>query len=971
MSFYLKNNNTPRGSSNDPVVISSDDSDEEELHNFPALRRTQRTIKDYFAPIKKTVRSDNDIVILSVNNSNVFSNLKRRHVGGNGEVFAENKRKKIENSNKSSQISSSSGENDKKENNFNKSRLLITYHNKDKNCLFTDSEYESTDDKESSIDNNSPVSNDNKFDENVIQDLADASMNLDISDIQGILEGKMVNNGEKSKEEVEDESYQLIDLEDDSFVARGGALFEVTCNDSNTSDNDSKKEVEKEEKLPVRKYVKEDYKDIEEYYNENIKKKDQSDTVVDPTDVFEDRTKTEQLENYRTYGEIVTLSRFTIEEILSVDKSKRLLGGLMTDNRYQMVTSKLYNLMKTVLSFVENYDKKMKINTPKNFVGELKEYQMEGLAFLVAREFSYPCGGILADDMGLGKTAQMIALILYQKANKKENELLEDIRVKVAENRGLFPIKTTLIVSPSSLMNQWMNEIAKFSKKGKLRTTIFHGSKKMEDPKKLGDYDIIITSYNTLVLELDHLLEGEEEDEDDGENFKVNRKKEQKEARKRKGPDNSILTQVCFQRIILDEAHSIKNRKTKTSKACTRLSALRRWCVTGTPINNDLWDGFSLFRFLRTVPVDQEGIWKQFVNSNSKYGQCRLEILVSAMLIRRTKEEKNDEGRFLVKLPERKIEQVTLNMAPEERLIYDQMYRAAQQYVMSFLGNYSDTPIDYITIDKVSSDKNPFLNVYHTSMVGESKFKEMACILSFLLRLRQACNHLFLTRNGLDLECFDAIGGECKETSEKANSIVEKILNETDEKNDHLRVFEEDFVSSKMNALFERIDKILSNTEDKIVIISQWTSMLRLIHPHLKKRQIEFSEITGDIVQKCRDIAQENINSDDSSVRVMLLSLKAGGVGLNLVGANHIFILDLHWNPYIEDQACDRIYRIGQNKDVFIYKFVCKDTIEQKILNLHEKKKGLSNMFLGKASEKKGNQLNNEDLAFLFGMEKK
>uniref|UniRef100_A0A0N5CD09 Helicase ATP-binding domain-containing protein n=1 Tax=Strongyloides papillosus TaxID=174720 RepID=A0A0N5CD09_STREA len=706
---------------------------------------------------------------------------------------------------------------------------------------------------------------------------------------------------------------------------------------------------------------------------EEASRLERSDTLSKGSDVRTNQgsfINEQQLKNYRAYGQLIHLDDVTIGSILSIGNLRGSSRGRMRNDDWDQASCKINNLFKTVLHFVEQYDKKSKIGTPRSFSGRLKPYQEEGLAFLVKRESSFPCGGILADDMGLGKTAQMISLILHQKNNSDdEYKKLEDARFRIAKGEGLAPIRATLIVAPSGLMGQWDSEIKKFAKWGGLRITTFHGNNRTTNPRDLSDFDIVITSYGTVTSELGYLLGDCDSEGDCG--SKAGKSKKPKTKTPSSG---SVLAKVCFQRIILDEAHSIKNRKSLTSKACASLSGLRRWCVTGTPIHNDLWDGFSLFRFLRTDPLDQETIWKSYINTTTKHGLCRLDILVGAVLLRRTKDQLNEDGECLVKLPARFCERITLDMDPRERLIYDQMFKAAQEFVRSFLDRYSDSDIGYSHSETVDRSRNPFINVRNMSADDDDRFQDMACILVLLLRLRQACNHMSLTKKGLDLDCFD--GGENSVVDENVlatvgnsmNNFLEENCKDADNEKDHLKVFEDDFASSKIVALFERVDRIFNETEDKIIIVSQWTSMLRLVHSHLNKRNIAFVEITGAVDQEARHSAQKVINSNGSTKheRIMLLSLKAGGVGLNLVGANHLFILDPHWNPFMEDQACDRIYRIGQEKDVFIHKFVCSNSIEQRVLNLQDRKRNLSDTFLKKAGHKKGCKLTNEDLAYLF-----
>uniref|UniRef100_A0A0N5CFN1 Helicase ATP-binding domain-containing protein n=1 Tax=Strongyloides papillosus TaxID=174720 RepID=A0A0N5CFN1_STREA len=683
------------------------------------------------------------------------------------------------------------------------------------------------------------------------------------------------------------------------------------------------------------------------------------------------KTEDDMVNEIKRSGFVISLlDAMTVDSIVTTSKAKRLIGGLMNEDRMNTITEKLASLFKTLIRFSETFDSKTKIETPGNFVMELNTYQKRGLAFLVEREKSYPSGGILADDMGLGKTAQMISLLVYQKHKEKKKddanyERLNSLKNRKAQENGLVPIKTTLIVTPLSLMSQWESEIRKFTGGGFLSVYQFHGPKRTDDVRVLMSYDVVISSYNTIASEFSHTVENEEDE--DGK--KPKKDKQLKKPSTRRASKTSVLEKVCFQRVILDEAHTIKNRNSKVSRACSALSALHRWCVTGTPIHNEMMDAFSLYRFLRCYPIDQEAMWKQYMNSGSAEGPLRLKSLVKATLLRRTKDETSEEtGEKLVKLPKRHIEQVELEMTPAERLIYDQMFNAAQKFVKSFLDELNSAKNDgNILSNHISESKNPFLNGKMND--SDDNFKKMACILVYLLRLRQACNHFYLTKDGLDLNCFDAVDEKTaalmKADKDLSQSLDESLMSDAGI-DDHLEVFKRDFMSSKIKALFERLDKVFIETNDKIIIISQWTSMFNLIQQHLVERDIPYVAITGEVSQEDRQSAQGAINAANSGIRVMFLSLKAGGVGLNLIGANHIFMLDLHWNPFNEDQACDRIYRIGQTKEVFIHKFVCKNTVEKRVMELQDKKRELSKEFLGETKTKKANRLDNQDLAFIF-----
>ncbi|KAM3728182.1 Transcription termination factor [Dirofilaria immitis] len=157
---------------------------------------------------------------------------------------------------------------------------------------------------------------------------------------------------------------------------------------------------------------------------------------------------------------------------------------------------------------------------------------------------------------------------------------------------------------------------------------------------------------------------------------------------------------------------------------------------------------------------------------------------------------------------------------------------------------------------------------------------------------------------------------------------------------------------------------------DKCVIVSQWTSLLNILEYHLERKQVLYTSINGKVPSSDRQKRANSFNEINNGPRVMLLSLTAGGVGLNLVGGNHLFLVDLHWNPALEQQACDRIYRIGQTKNVFVHKLVCLETIEERVLALQQIKQTLSKDVLEGVSSKKLSKLTIADLKYLFDLDR-
>ncbi|KAH7660455.1 Protein F54E12.2, partial [Aphelenchoides avenae] len=397
---------------------------------------------------------------------------------------------------------------------------------------------------------------------------------------------------------------------------------------------------------------------------------------------------------------------------------------------------------------------------------------------------------------------------------------------------------------------------------------------------------------------------------------------------------SSVLAQIVWQRIILDEAHVIKNRNSLASKACCRLVAFNRWCLTGTPIHNELWDLYSLIKFLRVQPFDERTHWKEYIMSSSKHASQRLNTLVKSLLLRRTKDQKDaltDEP--IVTLKPRLVEEVKVVMEGLEAEVYHQMKEAVKLRVKTLLeDNYEDVGLSHRRKKKknvTDEVRNPF-KTGARAITGDN-FQSMSCILVLLLRLRQAAVHMFLTAQDIDMDAFRNEGlGEADALEQSLANMslhgnLREALEESFASSDETRmqqigaVFEPDYLSAKVRAMLERLDEIVKKGE-KCVIVSQWSTMLDLIERHVRARGIRLTSITGKVLTKDRQERVDSFNKEGRGAQVMLLSLTAGGVGLNLVGGNHLFLVDLHWNPALEQQACDRIYRMGQTRDVFIHK---------------------------------------------------
>jgi transcription termination factor 2 len=263
-------------------------------------------------------------------------------------------------------------------------------------------------------------------------------------------------------------------------------------------------------------------------------------------------------------------------------------------------------------------------------------------------------------------------------------------------------------------------------------------------------------------------------------------------------------------------------------------------------------------------------------------------------------------------------------------------------------------------------------------------------LLVLLLRLRQICCHPGLIKSMIDTEARAAAGAiEDKELG--ADGVDDDLVSQladmsltsgASSKDQEIQsclnldnpVFKERRQSSKIAKVVEELTRIHERYEEtgvmeKAVVVSQWTSMLEIIKSHVEKVGLRCTEINGKVPVKLRGDVVTAFNRKGAAPHVMLLSLAAGGVGLNLVGANHLFLLDMHWNPQLEQQACDRIYRVGQTREVTIHRFLCEDTVETRIQDLQRKKLDLAEGVLTGAKRTGANKLTMDDLKMLFNVQ--
>jgi superfamily II DNA or RNA helicase len=461
---------------------------------------------------------------------------------------------------------------------------------------------------------------------------------------------------------------------------------------------------------------------------------------------------------------------------------------------------------------LRNFDAIKTAPLPTLLQAELREYQHQGLNWLqFLRE--YELNGILADDMGLGKTVQALSHLLLEK---------EQGRLK----------RPCLIIAPTSVLFNWAKEIDKFTPS--LSYIVINGTKRYENFEQFDQYDIVITSY-PLVLK-----------------------------------DIEIHQQHVYYYLILDEAHYIKNPKTKLYQAMLTLKADHKLCMTGTPMENHLGEFWAQFNFL--LPGFLAGyqqfsrLFKTPIEKNDDHERkVMLNQRIKPFILRRSKELIAKE------LPSKTIIIQTLKIDGKQAELYESVRLTM------------DTRLKEI-------------------IAAKGLQRSQIEILDALLKLRQVCNHPQL----LSLP--------------SAKSVTQ---------------------SAKLEFLMETLPEMVEEGR-KVLIFSQFTSMLALIETELVASNIPYVKLTGSSRNR-----QELVETFQSGkVPVFLISLKAGGVGLNLTAADTVIHFDPWWNPAVENQATDRAYRIGQDKPVFVYKLIIENSIEERILQIQKKKAELANALL-------------------------
>ncbi|KAL2200430.1 SNF2 family N-terminal domain-containing protein [Corynascus similis CBS 632.67] len=621
-------------------------------------------------------------------------------------------------------------------------------------------------------------------------------------------------------------------------------------------------------------------------------------------------------------------------------------------------------------------------------------------------------GGILADMMGLGKTLSVLSLVTKtldaadrwsqltpqqpKAPERKPQHPFQQFEVPRPAALELTPLrqnaKATLLVCPLSTVTNWEEQIKQHIKPGSITYHIYHGPNRIKDVAQLAQFDLVITTYGSVVSELN--------------------------SRSRRKRGAYPLEEIGWFRIVLDEAHTIREQNTLAFKSICRLQANRRWAVTGTPVQNKLEDLASLLAFLRLKPFDEKSKFLQFIIQPFKAADPeivpKLRVLIDTITLRRLKDK--------IHLPARTDEVVKLDFSPEERQVYDWFAKTAQDRVRALTGQAigqerivggrtmihilrsilqlrlicahgkdllsdedladlqgmtADTPIN---LDGDDEDEQPVLqekkayemlylmqegNSDNCSRCGsklgaievdDPESDRQDDILGYMAR----CFHTYCPscvsflrneQNGCEA-CTGLVKSSCVELHRK-RADIEHESRVAKNKGGANKITPDERYTGPHTKTRALVEELLANKEKsamfpneapfKSVVFSGWTSHLDLIQIALDNAGITYTRLDGKMSRPARNAAMDAFR-DDKSVQVILVSIMAGGLGLNLTAGNTVYVMEPQFNPAAEAQAVDRVHRLGQTRCVRTVRFIMKDSFEEKMLQLQDKKKKLASL---------------------------
>ena len=506
-----------------------------------------------------------------------------------------------------------------------------------------------------------------------------------------------------------------------------------------------------------------------------------------------------------------------------------------------------------LLNRLEDGDTIEPLSEPDGFEGTLRPYQKRGYAWLAFLK-RWGLGACLADDMGLGKTVQALALLRRTYNGYEENGSAKNGDSEISR-------QPSLIVCPTSVVTNWKKEANRFTPD--LSVLVHHGGDRTSDEEafteQMANHTLVVTNYALLRRDVE------------------------------------LFRAISWDTVVLDEAQYVKNPSAQRTQAARSLNAQHCIAMTGTPVENNVGDLWSIMEILNPGLLGSQASFKKkffrpIQNERDEEAMHRLKRITGPFILRR---EKTDP-KVIDDLPE-KQEMIVYTSLTEEQA---SLYRAVVKETTAAL----------------EGEKS------------ELDMERRGLVLSTLMQLKQICNH------------------------------PAQYLHDDSKIADR---------SGKLARLVEMLEEVLAANE-RALIFTQFTEMGTMLKRHLQEtfgREALF--LHGGVTQEKRDQMVERFQEADDAPPFFLLSLKAGGTGLNLTRANHVFHYDRWWNPAVENQATDRAFRIGQTRRVQVYKFVCAGTLEERIAEMIERKKSLADQVVD-AGEGWVTELSTDELKDLF-----
>ncbi|KAI0971986.1 SNF2 family N-terminal domain-containing protein [Xylaria arbuscula] len=597
----------------------------------------------------------------------------------------------------------------------------------------------------------------------------------------------------------------------------------------------------------------------------------------------------------------------------------------------------------------------------------LKRHQKQALTFMMQRERGWAFdqdfvnrvsnayqdeepaefrGGIIADTMGLGKTLTMIALVATDLDNPAERH--DGVGI---HHQDVPRVETTLIIIPPPLLDTWEEQLAEHVFHNRFNWCRHHGKNRIGSFDELYSQNIILTTYHTVSAE-----------------WKAYNNNQ-----------TSLLFSVEWKRVILDEAHFIRNMNSTMARAVCSLSASSRWAVSGTPVQNRLSDLTSLLKFIRANPYNDIKQFETDISSLWKSGKDeeaikRLQYLSACLVLRRAK--------GTIDLPAKRDLLCPVDFLPDERELYEtlkhQAIHSIDEAVSGQHGNsrpgvyanalqrieslrlFSDLGLQYHARHETQSD-DKWSRIAQQTFNSKRGIDSLSC--SQCLLLLDFADSLLDepgpgTPNPQFSSCMKFICSDCVRKLNQGNRAVEcghKPACPVASVSTGSDVFEETpdtlssasslslRLSSKVEALVTDLMRLPKDT--KCVVFSTWRLTLDLVKVGLDQNSIGSVRFDGKVPQNERGAVINRFRTDPDA-RVMLLTLSCGAVGLTLTTASRAYLMEPHWNPTLEEQALARIHRLGQTKEVTTVRFFMRDSFEEEVMKVQDSKKQLASVLL-------------------------